>query len=70
MKAVTLMQKQGLSLRKSARYTGASNKRLHAVKKPRVIGIDKEISKLVQQVASSRSTHGTRRMTATVSYYR
>ena len=67
MKAVTLMQEQGLSLCKSARYTGASNKRLYAIKKPRVIGIDKEISKLVQQVASSRPTYGTRRMAATMS---
>ncbi len=35
MKSVTLMQEQGLSLRKSARYAGASNKRLYAIKKPR-----------------------------------
>ncbi len=47
MKAVVLMQEQGLSLRKSVCYAGASNKRLYAVKKPRVIGIDKEISKMV-----------------------
>ncbi len=67
MKALTLMQKQGLSTRKSIRYTGISNNMLYAPKKPRIIQIDKEISKMVHQVAQSRPTYGTRRMAATMS---
>ena len=67
MKAVTLIQEQGLSLRKSLRYSGASIKRLYAIKKPRFIRIGKEISKLVQQVTPSRPTYVTRRMVVTMS---
>ena len=67
MKALILMQKQGFSVRKSIRYARISNNMLYAPKKPRIIQIDKEISKMVQQVAQSRPTYGTRRIAATMS---
>ncbi len=35
MKALTLMQKQDFSVRKSIRYVGVSNNMLYASKKPR-----------------------------------
>ena len=38
----------------------ASNKRVCAVKKPHIIRIDIQMSKLVQEVGSSRTTYGTR----------
>ncbi len=56
-----------MSLRKSARYTGASNKRLYAIKKPRIIKIDKKMADLVQQIGRDRPTYGTRRMAVTQS---
>ena len=50
MNTVTLMRKQGLSTHKSIRYAGISNNMPYAPKKPRIIQIDREISKMVQQV--------------------
>ncbi len=67
MKALTLMQKQGFNVRKSIRYTRISNNMLYAPKKSRIIQINKEISKMVQQVGQSRPTYGTRRMATTMS---
>ncbi len=59
MNAVTLMRKQDPSTHKSIRYVRISNNMLYAPKKPRIIQIDKEISKMVQQVGPSRLTYGT-----------
>ncbi len=52
------LAREGMSLRKSARYVGASNKRLYAIKKPRIIKIDKKMADLVQQIGQDRPTYG------------
>ena len=59
MKALILMQKQGSNTRKSIRYAQISHNMLYALKKPRIIQIDKEISKMMQQVAQGRPAYGT-----------
>ena len=62
-----LMQKKARACVNRHSMLRASNKRIYAIKKPRAIRIDTQISKLVQEVGSSRPTYGTRRMVAILS---
>ena len=59
MKAIILMQKQDINIHKSIQYVEISNNILYATKKPYIIKIGKEISKIVQQIDQTRPTCGT-----------
>lgn len=67
MTAISIMQQNGISLRKSLRYSGCSSTMYYYKRKPRNRRVDPAILDMIQEIAAHRPSYGTRRMAAILS---